>query len=386
MQLLNGFILLCLIAGQVEILVAIVNRSHAMPLRFGWLRQFRHVHDVLLVFFPCVLIGWVGLYHPGVLRGGDWYQLHWLWMIWLAVCACGFISFIRCTLRWQQKARPDCFRSEDASVFDIRQRFGESAVGTGKYQYMTSVPGNEFLQFEFIEKVYEFPLCGERDELSILHLTDFHFTGIPDLVFYKFAIERAIEREYDLVVFTGDLLDDPDLLAWFPETLGKLKARLGCYYILGNHDWATGDVETRQLFADAGWTDVAGRAGEVPGSNSTIVIGGSEVPWMGKQPDFDGTPQAATRILLSHTPDNLEWAKENSVDLMLSGHNHGGQVVLPVIGPVYSPSWSGVKYSSGDFYEKPTLLHVCRGLGARHPLRWRCRPEVARLVLRAPNS
>ena len=272
-----------------------------------------------------------------MLRGGDWYQLHWLWKIWLGVCACGFASLVWCAIRWQLKRRPTCLLSEDSSVFDVGRRFGESAIGAGKYEYMTKVPGNEFLQFEFVEKVYDFPLVGDRDELTILHLTDFHFTGIPGLQFYKSAIDRAIEKDYDLVVFTGDLLDDLELLAWFPETLGRLKARLGCYYILGNHDWSTGDQETRRLFSEAGWTDIASRAVVVPETNSTIVIGGSEVPWMGQHPNFDETPAAATRILLSHTPDNLEWAQENSVNLMLSGHNHGGQVVLPIIGPVYSP-------------------------------------------------
>jgi predicted MPP superfamily phosphohydrolase len=379
--LLNGLILLFLIAGQVEILVAIVNRSHSFPVKFGVLRQFRHVHDGLLIVFPCLLIGWVGLWEPGVLRGGSWYELHFLWTAWLAVCTCGFVSLVFCTLRWQFRSRPRCLMNEHSVTRDIGRALGNGIVGTGEFQFLTRVPGNQFLELEIAEKVYGFPLTG-RDELSILHLTDFHFTGIPDLPYYKAVIDAALEREYDLVVFTGDLLDDPELLAWLPETIGRLSARLGCYYILGNHDWGIGDAETRTIFDSFGWIDVSGLAMEVPGTESTIVIAGSEYPWMGQNPDFANTPQAATRILLSHGPDNFAWARENSVDLMLSGHNHGGQVVLPVIGPVYSPSWSGVKYSCGDFYSKPTLLHVCRGLGARHPLRINCRPEIATLVLR----
>ena len=385
MQLLNGIILLALIAGQAELLVAAVNRSHSFPVKFTLLRHFRHVHDVLLLGFPWLLIGWVGLWKPGVLLGGSWYELAWPWRIWLGACACGFVSLVGCSVRHLFRNPPRCRIDIKSTVRDLQARSPGDITGTGQYQFLTRVPKNEFLQIEVVEKTYDIPLVG-RKELSILHLTDFHFTGIPDLPFYKMAIDAALEREYDLVVFTGDLLDDEELLPWFHETLGRLKAKLGCFYVLGNHDWSIGDNESRRLFNEAGWTDVSSRAIEVPGTDSTIVIGGSETPWMGENPDFSETPQAALRILLSHGPDNFEWARENSVNLMLSGHNHGGQVVLPIIGPVYAPSWHGVKYASGDFYSEPTLLHVSRGLGARHPLRINCRPEVATIVLRDVTS
>ncbi|MCA9045221.1 MAG: metallophosphoesterase, partial [Planctomycetaceae bacterium] len=87
-------------------------------------------------------------------------------------------------------------------------------------------------------------------------------------------------------------------------------------------------------------------------------------------------------LLMSHTPDNFDFARQQSVDLMLAGHTHGGQVQLPLIGPVYSPSKYGCKYSSGTFFEAPTLMHVSRGLAGIHPLRWRCPPEITRLTLR----
>ena len=125
---------------------------------------------------------------------------------------------------------------------------------------------------------------------------------------------------------------------------------------------------------------------EIPVGDSLLAVGGSEYPWMGQHPEFSSVSLTATRLLLSHTPDNLPWAREHDVDFMFSGHNHGGQVVLPVLGPVYAPSWRGVRYASGSFHEEPTLLHVCRGLGARHPLRLNCRPEIAIIVLRESHS
>jgi predicted MPP superfamily phosphohydrolase len=70
---------------------------------------------------------------------------------------------------------------------------------------------------------------------------------------------------------------------------------------------------------------------------------------------------------------------------MLSGHTHGGQVVLPVVGPVYSPSLHGVKYASGLFRYPECTLHVSRGLGSKDPLRWNCTPELTWLQIEIPQ-
>ena len=74
------------------------------------------------------------------------------------------------------------------------------------------------------------------------------------------------------------------------------------------------------------------------------------------------------------------------IDLMLSGHNHGGQIILPVIGPVFAPSKYGVRYAGGAFWAVPTFLYVSRGLAGRHPLRLNCPPELTRLILESPNA
>ena len=104
--------------------------------------------------------------------------------------------------------------------------------------------------------------------------------------------------------------------------------------------------------------------------------------WVSPPTSLDSIGQAF-RLLVSHSPDNLRRARGAAIDLMLSGHTHGGQVQLPGIGPVFAPSRFGVQYASGTFWEPPTLLHVSRGLGGRHPLRIRCRPEVTCITLRA---
>ena len=87
------------------------------------------------------------------------------------------------------------------------------------------------------------------------------------------------------------------------------------------------------------------------------------------------------RIVLSHSPDQLGWARAQDADLMLAGHTHGGQIRIPPLGAIFSPSVWGVKHISGVYYSPPTILHVTRGISGGTPARWLCPPEIARLKL-----
>jgi len=104
---------------------------------------------------------------------------------------------------------------------------------------------------------------------------------------------------------------------------------------------------------------------------------------MGRLPDVSAAPRDAFRLLLSHTPDNAYWADRSGFDLMLAGHNHGGQVRLPLIGPVFMPSRYGRKFDAGAFQIGRMLLHVSRGVSGKHPYRFGCTPEITKIVLRS---
>jgi predicted MPP superfamily phosphohydrolase len=197
--------------------------------------------------------------------------------------------------------------------------------------------------------------------------------------------DRAAALEPDLFVFSGDLLDDQRLVEWLPSTLGRLKGRLGQYFILGNHDWYLDPAATRSEFTRLGWTGLAERFVELndPGrpAGERVILCGDESPWMGNHADLTQAPAGAFRILVSHTPDNIIWARANRVGLMLAGHTHGGQVRLPILGPVYSPSRFGCRFASGSFWLDPTLMYVSRGVSGKEPIRYNCPPEVTKLVL-----
>ena len=92
---------------------------------------------------------------------------------------------------------------------------------------------------------------------------------------------------------------------------------------------------------------------------------------------FDEYMPKAVRLMM----DRVNWARENNIRLMLAGHTHGGQIQLPILGPVYSPSRFGCRFASGVFWLDPTLMYVSRGISGKEPIRYNCRPEVTQLKL-----
>ena len=384
---INALGLLVLLAGHCEVVVTMVNRLHAFPLPGPLLKLVRHAHDVWMLAFPPLLLWKVGLTGPAVLAGGYWSDLSRLWQAYLSLSLLGAVGLAWTALRYQLRRPPAARLSNHSQVINVDQRLGRRPLGPGPYKTLARLPGNEIFQIEVSQKTLLAPrLPAEWDGLSILHLSDLHFIGTLDLPFFEEVARLAGEQQADLVVFTGDLLDNQRLAEWLPATLGRLSAPLGCYFILGNHDWYLEPEPIRAALVALGWHDVSGRSETIDYRGRKLSIGGSERPWMGNHPDFDAAPTDAFLLLLSHTPDNLPWARRQNVDIMLSGHNHGGQVVLPLFGPVYSPSVYGCKYAAGVFWEPPTLVHVSRGISGRHPLRWRCRPELTKLILRASGS
>ena len=175
-----------------------------------------------------------------------------------------------------------------------------------------------------------------------------------------------------------------------PDTLGRLKARYGVYYIFGNHDLRIDNRRLQKVLDDCGLIYLGGRWKVIevrgrPGAPGTrVLVAGNELPWFKPAADLGTCPprsEVPFRLLLSHSPDQLSWARRGDGDLLLAGHNHGGQIRLPLIGPVFAPSFGGVQYASGLFHVPPTILNVSRGLSAQLPLRMNCRPEIIHLTL-----
>jgi uncharacterized protein len=253
------------------------------------------------------------------------------------------------------------------------------------------LPGNQALRLDLTERAFEVPrLSKTLDGLAIVHLSDLHFTGMVGKAYFREVVRISNELKPDLVAITGDLVDKDDCISWIPDTLGQLTSRYGNYVILGNHDMRVDEKKLRRTLADSGLIDLGGRWMHVDIRGESIILAGNELPWFAPAADLENcTPRSPDcnqlRIVLSHSPDQLDWARAHDADLMLSGHTHGGQIRIPFIGPIFSPTGAGVKFNSGLFHVRPTILHVTRGISGEQPFRWNCPPEIALLTLHAPK-
>jgi predicted MPP superfamily phosphohydrolase len=288
---------------------------------------------------------------------------------------------------------PATLASNHTHVIDVVERLGFAPLHGSKSRLLAQFPGNEILRIAVQQKTLRLPrLPQQLDGLTIAHLSDLHMTGRIGRGFYEVVVEETNELAADLVVITGDILEKECCLEWIDPTLGRLSAKRGKYFVLGNHEKRLADAAPlRAALVAAGFTDLGGRceARMIDGAN--VLLAGTELPWFGAAPQVECGVRSAEcetdartdfRVLLSHTPDQLPWAKEHAFDLMLAGHNHGGQIRLPFLGALITPSHFGWRYAGGLYHEAPTLLHVSRGLAGIHPIRLNCPPEIALLVLR----
>src|SRR5262249_8371931 len=132
----------------------------------------------------------------------------------------------------------------------------------------------------------------------------------------------------------------------------------------------------------AGFETLEGRWTTLDVEGVTVALGGTSAPW-GLSLDPRMMPAAGFRILLSHTPDLFYQAERWGIDLMFAGHNHGGQIRLPLVGPIFMPSRYSRRFDRGFFRRGRTLMYVSEGVAGMHPVRYGCPPEVSRFVLRA---
>jgi len=281
------------------------------------------------------------------------------------------------------RKRCPALESNHTETIDIAAELGFRPAGTGTYRLLTYLPGNQVFQLDVTGRTLLLPrLPAQWDGLTILHLTDLHLCGTPDRAYFERVLERCRRQEVDLVAITGDLVDTVEHRSWLGPLLSGLRGRVGSFAILGNHDhWGERD-EIRAELRRAGLTVLENNWEMLEVRGRPLVVIGHEGPWQQPAPDVSGCPEGVFRLCLSHTPDNMPWARRHGIDLMLSGHVHGGQVRLPLLGSLLVPSRYGRRYDCGVFREGPTVLHVCRGVSGQHPLRYNCRPEVVRLVLR----
>lgn len=258
------------------------------------------------------------------------------------------------------------------------------------HHFLLRLPGNESLMCEQVDVGVRLARLPKHLEgMTILLLSDLHFTGKIGLDYYHQVVEHTNKLQPDLIFVTGDILDRSDCIGDAATVLSELRAQHGVFFVLGNHDLRAGPLAVRTALSQAGLTDVGGRVVRLPVDGIAFLIAGNELPWLGPAPDFsaavNGDRHPPLRLLLAHTPDQFSWAVRQGVDLMLAGHTHGGQICLPWLGPIIVPSAGGIRYAHGLHYRRPTAMYVTRGLAGEFPVRYFCPPELTRIILFSGN-
>ncbi len=250
-------------------------------------------------------------------------------------------------------------------------------------------PYNQALSLTLTELTVEPPrLPAELDGLTILHATDFHFTGLICKRYFQEMTRAANDLNADCTLLTGDVVDNLNCVPWIGDTLGKLRSRYGVYFVLGNHDSYRNPKEIRSAMIRTGLIDLGGRWQYAEFRDKKVLLAGNERPWFDWPADSPAIPRRDSecepfRVALAHSPDQMRWAQKNDMDLLFCGHTHGGQICVPPLGPILTPSFNGVRYSRGLFYNEPTLTFVSRGISGEEPVRWNCPPEITLMTLRA---
>ncbi len=393
--------------GNAVLMVFGINWIYGTRFR-GWhITSLRWLKKGLIVAGPLALLyfwsdvpgsikAWLGLPPP---------LLAYVGLCWLM----GGVVFPYQTVMRLRRRLPALQLSNHTHTIDVAAELGHRPYGRGLNALLARLPRNEIFQVDFNEKTFALPqLPEEWDGLTILHLTDLHLCGVPDRAFYDHLMDACAEQPADLLAVTGDILDSDEHYDWIAPVLGRLRWNVAAFALLGNHDALLDVPRIRAEIRKTGieligscWKQIevcrglAARSthesakpvhsGGQPVPPKLIVIG-NEMPWLPPAPDLRDCPAEGFRLCLSHTPDTLPWAKEHRIDLMLAGHNHGGQIRFPILGSVLVPSRFSRRYDCGTFYEPPTVLHVGRGLGGTYPWRYNCRPEITRIVLRKAGT
>lgn len=225
------------------------------------------------------------------------------------------------------------------------------------------------------------------DGLRIAHVTDLHCGPHVPAEFAARALHLAQTAGAELIVLTGDYVSgDGRNLAQVRSALHSLKAPLGVYACLGNHDFFDDRAPqvTREL-QDARIRVLHNESLPLTGAAGLWLTGVAD-PASGRE-DFDAAlrnvPSDVCRVLIAHAPDVADEAADRGMDFALVGHTHGGQISLPLIGPPIVPSRYGSRFASGLFGVRGLRMFVNRGVGVVMPgVRYFCPPEVAVLTLR----
>lgn len=272
--------------------------------------------------------------------------------------------------RWREiKSSPHPLRTLAAGV----SRVARQAINESKNLIIEE-------QIIYLER-----LPGEMDGLRVAQLSDVHHSPFIDAEQIKDSVEIANALRPDITVLTGDYVSHgTDYIAPVAEILGKLRAPQGVYAVLGNHDYRTDARLITDLLRAEGIRVLINEGLHLEKNGASLWLCGVDDTLYG-EPDLElalaGSRSTEFKFLLCHNPAILRRATAFGVDLIISGHTHGGQVRFRaneenLILPLHPRS-------SGLMRRGSTQIYISRGIGTVVlPVRYQCPPEISLLELR----
>ena len=230
-----------------------------------------------------------------------------------------------------------------------------------------------------VEKL-NLPTDSPGKPVRLLQISDLHLSNFSS--YFAKVARQVADLQPDLIVLTGDYLEEQRNIRGVLSFLKELKATHGIYAVQGNWEyWSRLEGENlRRHFAGAGVKLLINERADVEVNGRALSIFGLDYP---SSKDYLSRLQAEVdperfNLLLSHVPAFAHEQLNPHINLILSGHTHGGQVRLPFLPPFYLPRYSG-RFVAGFYHvsQHRIPLYVSRGIGTSVlPLRFFCRPEI----------
>lgn len=383
-------------------LFLVATGANAAAWVFGFDGAFKHLGNLCMVL---ALPAWVPL---RLVLGADPSHLGWIVVV-NALAVGGWLGLIWIALQIRRSLaahrHPD---QSDAAPDASRRRFlfdsasGIAGVGAVAFPGYATVMEPQ----RMVVRRYEIPirdLPAGLDGLRLVHFSDPHVGPRMPEGTVRRAVEMAAELVPDLVLLTGDYIHDGTRdIERAADLMAPLVAasRCGAIGVLGNHDWWGNGPGMRLAMRGIGvhmidnnrlWLG-EGRTlhHERPAQNALAIVGLGDLSEdsVDVRRAFVGVPAETPRLVLAHQPDTAELALLRGpdaprMDLMLSGHTHGGQVRIPFVGTPIVPSDFGQKYAGGLVQGPACPVLVSRGVGmSLLPVRLGVPPEIGLITLR----
>lgn len=220
------------------------------------------------------------------------------------------------------------------------------------------------------------------------------------------AIEEIVHTvntlQPNLIVLLGDMVHRPSKISAYLPLLSRLRAGDGVFACLGNHEhgfvwysrwfgpWPGPSVdEWRRLYADIGVELLVNEARPFHKRGARIWLIGVDDSYSGR----DDLPSALENVgrgdfglAITHSPDLIDEPRALDLDLILAAHTHGGQVRLPLLGPLYAPCRRARERAAGLLHAGRTAMYVTRGVGESLPVRLACPREIPLIELRRTSA